>query len=119
MKNQAGRTRKTLIAVLDLQPTNMLLEIHDPCVFAKFEEAELTQPAPRKVLEDRTVYRSRRIPPTPKLPIITDFGEARFADKTHRGEDIMPDIYRAPEVILGMDWNNKVDIWSLAMVVSL
>lgn len=29
----------------------------------------------------------------------------------------MPDVYRAPEVILGMDWDIWVDIWSVAMVV--
>ena len=30
----------------------------------------------------------------------------------------MPDIYRAPEVILDMDWDYKVDIWNVGMVVS-
>jgi serine/threonine protein kinase len=30
----------------------------------------------------------------------------------------MPDYYRAPEVILKAKWDNKVDIWSVAMVVS-
>ncbi|KAL1967093.1 hypothetical protein VTN77DRAFT_3617 [Rasamsonia byssochlamydoides] len=29
----------------------------------------------------------------------------------------MPDIYRAPEVILGMKWSYNVDIWNVAMVV--
>ncbi|GKZ50394.1 hypothetical protein AbraIFM66951_003530 [Aspergillus brasiliensis] len=28
----------------------------------------------------------------------------------------MPDIYRAPEVILNMTWDNKVDIWNVGMV---
>ncbi|PGH04662.1 CMGC/SRPK protein kinase [Blastomyces parvus] len=100
----------------DLQSRNMLLEIDDAEVFSVFEEAELTQPAPRKVIGDRLIYKSRRIPRTRRLPIITDFGEARFADENHRGQDIMPDVYRAPEVILKMDWDNKVDIWSIAMV---
>lgn len=30
----------------------------------------------------------------------------------------MPSVYRAREVMLGMDWDNKVDIWALAQVVS-
>ncbi|EEQ86791.2 CMGC/SRPK protein kinase [Blastomyces dermatitidis ER-3] len=100
----------------DLQSRNMLLEIDDPNVFSVFEEAELKHPAPRKVLGDRVIYKSRRIPRTRCLPIITDFGEARFGDEDHRGQDIMPDVYRAPEVILKMNWDNKVDIWSIAMV---
>lgn len=29
----------------------------------------------------------------------------------------MPDIYRAPEVILNMSWDYKVDIWNVGMVV--
>lgn len=29
----------------------------------------------------------------------------------------MPDIYRAPEVILGMAWDYKVDIWNVGMMV--
>ncbi|ODH13935.1 CMGC/SRPK protein kinase [Paracoccidioides brasiliensis] len=100
----------------DLQSRNMLLEIDDPNVFSVFEEAELKHPAPRKVLGDRVIYKSRRIPRTRCLPIITDFGEARFGDEDHRGQDVMPDVYRAPEVILKMNWDNKVDIWSIAMV---
>ena len=30
----------------------------------------------------------------------------------------MPNVYRAPEVILKMRWDYKVDIWNVAMVVS-
>lgn len=29
----------------------------------------------------------------------------------------MPGIYRAPEVILGMEWDFKVDIWSAGVMV--
>lgn len=31
----------------------------------------------------------------------------------------MPGIYRAPEVILGMEWDCKVDIWSIGLMVSM
>jgi serine/threonine protein kinase len=51
------------------------------------------------------------------LPVLCDFGEARIGDKKHTG-DIMPGIYRAPEVILGMEWDKKVDIWSIGVTVS-
>ncbi|KFH41730.1 Dual specificity tyrosine-phosphorylation-regulated kinase-like protein [Hapsidospora chrysogenum ATCC 11550] len=31
--------------------------------------------------------------------------------------DIMPDVYRAPEVILGMEWSSKVDLWSVGVMI--
>ena len=31
----------------------------------------------------------------------------------------MPAIYRAPEVILGMNWDSKVDIWGVGVMVSV
>ncbi|KAK2765391.1 hypothetical protein FQN54_008237 [Arachnomyces sp. PD_36] len=101
----------------DIQSKNLLLGIDDPDVFSVFEEAEVDyQPAPRKVLDDRIIYATRRIPLTGSLPIITDFGEARFRSEASPGENIMPDVYRAPEVILRMEWDIWVDIWSVAMV---
>lgn len=44
-------------------------------------------------------------------------GSARFGRETFAG-DIMPDVYRAPEVILGMEWSSKVDLWSVGVMVS-
>ncbi|KAF4219278.1 hypothetical protein CNMCM5878_003582 [Aspergillus fumigatiaffinis] len=79
----------------DLQPNNILLGIKDESILSKFETAEFEAPVPRKALEDR---------------------EARLgADQQHG--DIMPDIYRAPEVILNMTWDYKVDIWNVGMVI--
>lgn len=51
------------------------------------------------------------------LPILSDLGEARIGNGKHKG-DIMPGIYRAPEVILDMDWGSSVDIWSIGTMVS-
>ncbi|EFE37918.1 hypothetical protein TRV_07408 [Trichophyton verrucosum HKI 0517] len=102
---------------IDLQTRNLLLGIDDTSVFSVFEEAETEyQPCPRKVLDDRTIYVSRRVPFSSRLPIITDFGEVRLRDEAHIGEDIMPDVYRAPEIILRSEWDIWVDIWSVAMV---
>jgi hypothetical protein len=33
-------------------------------------------------------------------------------------EDIQPDIYRAPEVILDIPWTYSVDIWNVGCMVS-
>ncbi|OTA99086.1 hypothetical protein M426DRAFT_76567 [Hypoxylon sp. CI-4A] len=29
----------------------------------------------------------------------------------------MPTFYRAPEIILGMEWDSKIDIWSVATMI--
>ncbi|KAI1905611.1 hypothetical protein LOZ52_006768 [Ophidiomyces ophidiicola] len=102
---------------LDLQARNMLLDIDDRTVFSTFEDAEIEEPAPRKLLGDRTIYMSRRIPLTPRFPSITDFGEARIMSSGKLPwEDVMPDVYRAPEIILRMPWDEKVDMWSIGLV---
>ncbi|KKZ60978.1 hypothetical protein EMCG_04402 [[Emmonsia] crescens] len=101
----------------DLQSKNLLLQIDNTRVFKIFEETELKEPAPRKILEDHTIYMTRRIPGTETLPIITDFGEARLISKTRKEGSIMPDVYRAPEAILWMEWDDKVDIWSVAVLL--
>jgi serine/threonine-protein kinase SRPK3 len=50
-------------------------------------------------------------------PVLCDLGEARIGDQKHGG-DIMPGIYRAPEVVLEMGWDYKVDIWAVGVMVS-
>lgn len=77
----------------------------------------MSRPIARKVLADRHIYFSRPLPVSTGLPVISDLGEARVGSGKHRG-DIMPGIYRAPEVILDMDWDSKVDVWSIGAMVS-
>ena len=49
--------------------------------------------------------------------VLCDFGSAFPDDQTWDGEaQSLP--YRAPEVILGVEWNHKVDIWNLGVLVS-
>ncbi|GLA96481.1 hypothetical protein AtubIFM57143_003948 [Aspergillus tubingensis] len=99
----------------DLQLKNLLLPTPKPKALFEFEEEELRMPTARKVLQDRTIYKSSRFPPGDGLPLLSDFGEARLGDEEHN-EDIIPDPYEAPEVILRANWDYKVDIWSVAMV---
>lgn len=81
------------------------------------EEAETEDPSPRKVLDDgRTIYQSCLLLPGNGSSFLTDFGECRFMDEVHN-DDIMPNQYRAPGVVLKMNWDCKVDIWSVAMLV--
>jgi serine/threonine-protein kinase SRPK3 len=49
--------------------------------------------------------------------VLCDFGSAFPDDQTWDGEaQSLP--YRAPEVILGAEWDHKVDIWNLGVLVS-
>ncbi|CAI7609709.1 unnamed protein product [Penicillium viridicatum] len=48
-------------------------------------------------------------------PILCDFGSAVLGDE-EQSEDIQPDIYRAPEVILQAPWSYSVDIWNVGCV---
>ncbi|UCK59335.1 hypothetical protein AFCA_002153 [Aspergillus flavus] len=99
----------------DIQLKNLLLPTPSSSALADFEEREIKVPAARKILKDRTVYTTSRFPAGDGLPLLGDFGEARFGDEENIG-DIMPDYYRAPEVILKSNWDYKVDIWSVAMI---
>ncbi|KAK9787336.1 hypothetical protein SCARD494_10651 [Seiridium cardinale] len=98
----------------DIKADNIMFGIQDDSVFEVFEEEELQNPSPRKVLTDRTVYASRALR-TPKewgAPVLCDFGSAVSGEGEHL-EDIQPDIYRAPEVILQIPWTYSVDIWNI------
>ncbi|KLJ08671.1 hypothetical protein EMPG_15875 [Blastomyces silverae] len=100
----------------DISPNNILLGAQSPAVFSKIEQSELEHPSARKVLRDRVIYESQSMPITDGTPVLCDFGGARIGEGKHRG-DVMPDFYRAPEVILGMEWDCKIDIWSIGVMV--
>lgn len=102
----------------DISSNNILQGIGDSSILSQIEEDEMKRPIARKVLADRHIYYSRPMPISTGLPVLSDLGEARAGNHKHRG-DIMPGIYRAPEVILNMDWDCKVDIWSIGVVASL
>jgi len=94
------------------------MRIKDESILPKFAQEEIEQPFARMVRPDRTIYISRLMPVSPGQLVLCDFGEARLGSHKHVG-DIMPRIMRALEVILGMDWNFKVDIWALGVMVSV
>ena len=109
--------RLMLTRCLDISPNNIHLGANDAAI-AKAERAELENPSPRKVLTDRTVYLSYRMPITNDLLVTSDFGAAVLGQpgQKHTG-DVMPGVYRAPEIILGLEWDSKVDIWSVGVMV--
>ncbi|CAD0083647.1 unnamed protein product, partial [Aureobasidium vineae] len=108
--------REAKVIHTDFQPNNVLIGIQDNSVLDEFAEMATTNPAPRKELSNRIIYVSQPMPLTKGLPSLSDFSEARFGTFTQRGL-IMPNVYRAPEVILDMEWSYAVDIWSFAMTL--
>lgn len=101
----------------DLSPNNIHLGLTDSSLLLDMEKEELEQPSYRKILPDRTIYMSRTMPITGGMPNICDFGAARIGTR-HSG-DVMPGQYRAPEVIMDMEWDSKIDIWALGLTVSI
>ena len=81
------------------------------------EESEMTEPGPRKVYKDHTIHATTLLEFTPTVPVLCDFGEARFGRESY-AEHAMPDLCRAPEILLGLDWTEKIDIWALGLMVS-
>lgn len=88
-------------------------------MLANLEKQERINPSPRKVLEDRVIHLSYTMPTSYKDPVITDFGAAYLGepDQKYRG-DVMPGVYRAPEVLAGFEWDSKIDIWALGVMVA-
>lgn len=102
----------------DISPNNILLGVQDPGVIAKAEQTEIESPSPREVLKDRIIHSSYDMPITSGAPVLCDFGAAYLGGpgQKHSG-DVMPNVYRAPEILLGMPWDSKIDIWSLGVMV--
>lgn len=98
------------------------MEDHSILDAAALDEEEA--PSPRKIYEDRIVYRSRTdlgLPKTPPgAPKLADFDAAIRGDApTPHNHPIQPNFYRAPEVTLLAGWTYSADIWNLGLLVSL
>ncbi len=86
--------------------------------FVEFEKRELQNPCPRTEVDGRFVYISRDldVPRTLSPPVLCDFGSA-MSGTAENTKDVQPDLYRAPEVILGIPWSYEIDIWNVACMV--
>ncbi|KAK4207751.1 CMGC SRPK kinase [Rhypophila decipiens] len=104
----------------DIKADNIMFGISDYELLTNFEQDELKNPSPRKVVDEkRTIYTSCRIPIELSqigLPVLCDLGSVVTADVEHT-EDIQPDYYRSPEVILEVPWSFPVDIWNVGCMV--
>ncbi|KAJ0159583.1 Serine/threonine-protein kinase SRPK [Colletotrichum tanaceti] len=102
----------------DIKADNIMFATEDDSVFSAFEEQELLNPSPRKLVDRRAVYLSRELqmPKEWGAPVLCDFGSAVVGDTEHT-EDVQPDIYRAPEVILEAPWSYQIDIWNAGCMI--
>lgn len=114
--------RECHVAHTDIKEANILLPA-DASVLTKLEQQELEEPSPKKeVGGGGVVYLSREMG-TPKsfdAPVLCDLGSAvPLDDGLEHREDIQPDIYRAPEVILDIPWTYSVYIWNVGCMVRI
>lgn len=97
----------------------MLIETEDDSTFQLIEQQEREDPTKPILDGAHPVYRSRAASTgITGTPILTDFGKARSAERINGGS-AMPDLYRAPEVLLGLPWNYPTDMWSVGIMVRI
>jgi len=96
-----------------------MIEIEDQGILDAFVDAELTSPSPRKIIDGNPIYASRQfgLPKEYGKVVLSDFGSAVRGD-TPQVHDAQPDVYRCPEVMLGMQWSYPADIWNVGAMVS-
>lgn len=100
----------------DIHSDNLLIALTDDSILQQIEEDELATPSARKEVNGYVTCMSRYMLGGAGRLVICDFGQARIGTK-HQGH-AMPVPYRAPEVILGMEWDETIDCWSLGLMVS-
>ncbi|KKY16588.1 putative protein kinase domain protein [Diplodia seriata] len=107
------------VAHTDIKEANILLGVDD-AVLKAFEQRELKEPCPRKDLDETTIYLSRELdmPKKSGAPVLCDLGSAvPLDDGVEHFEDIQPDVYRSPEVILDIPWTYSVDVWNVGCMI--
>ncbi|RAH74708.1 protein kinase [Aspergillus aculeatinus CBS 121060] len=102
----------------DISPLNVLMKIEDDASLKDIEQREARDPSIPITCEfsGAPVYRSREpLLEVGGAPILTDFGHLREFDFDGlvNNDWVMPDLYRAPEVLLQIPWTLQVDMWSV------
>lgn len=104
----------------DISPQNILMQLENDSSLMEIEDQESRDPSvPIITTHGATVYRSRQTKvELSGLPILADFGQMRLAEGQTNQDWWMSDLYRAPEVLLGLPWEYPVDVWSIGVMVS-
>ncbi|KAM3543416.1 hypothetical protein ARSEF1564_003657 [Beauveria bassiana] len=93
----------------DLHADNLLIALADDSILATVEQNEIDTPCARKQIGETFIYVSQYVLGGRGALVISDFAQARIGAKQHG--NAMPVPYRAPEVILGMQWGPEA--WDL------
>ncbi|KAK2780711.1 hypothetical protein FQN52_002079 [Onygenales sp. PD_12] len=100
----------------DISPQNILTEAEDETVFRLIEGQEAREPSLPVASDGVLVYRSQNsMVDLSGTPILADFGQMRLAEPINK-DWYMSDMYRAPEVLLGLPWSYPVDVWSVGVM---
>lgn len=104
---------------IDISPQNVLTEIKETWIFNKYLEDVPSAQEIKKLGHQSPVPTTFMKPPKDYKNIdirLADFGQAR-QESEQNTDQVQPKKLRAPEVILGLKWDSKIDIWSVACVV--
>jgi serine/threonine protein kinase len=107
-----------------LKLDNILLTFESESTIESYADRQNANPMARKVFQDHVVYRCHNdFGPIlissirGMIPKITDFGLAQRCEVPVLCHPIQTDIYRAPEVILGIGWKFSADMWNFGLMV--
>lgn len=102
--------------ISDIHTGNLLQGVKNKQLFAEIDEDEISgNLAPRKYIEDRTIYTSRFFCEAISRLYLCNLGEALIRNKN--SGPAIPTQYRAPEVILRIKWGHAINQWSVDMTV--
>lgn len=104
----------------DISPMNVLSEMEDEDCLKDIEINERDIPSvPVVDANHHPLYRSTKLPlELSGVPILADFGQMLPAEKCTGDIWCMPDLYRAPEVLLKLPFGFPADMWSIGVMAS-
>lgn len=113
------RDKNTNHCVTDISPRNVLTEIKETWIFSKYLDDVPSAQEVKKLGRQSPVPTTFMKPPKDYKNIdirLADFGEAR-QESEQNTDQVQPEKLRAPEVLLQLKWDSKIDIWSVACIV--
>ena len=95
----------------------MRMDDEGTTTFAEIEDAQLRTPTEPLKTEKGFIYESVPRLMHSSMPVLTDFGNARLMSAENK-DWWQNDLYRAPEILLGLPWSAPADVFSVGVMVS-